>query len=89
LSVASGRRTLVIAVLLLNIVAAIWIFVLYKRYESSQRKVEELNQLIREGNQAPLDLMAQNIRLRRSRPMVLNSRLYHAYRIDPASIHRN
>jgi hypothetical protein len=78
-----------IAVLLLNIVAAIWIFVLYKRYDSSQRKVEELTQLIGQSNQALLDLMAQNIRLRRSRPMVLNSRLYHAYRIDPASIHRN
>jgi cell division protein FtsL len=77
-----------IAVLLLNIVAAIWIFVLYKRYQSSQRNVAELTQLISQSNQALLDLMAENIRLRR-RPMILNSRLYHAYRIDPATIHRN
>lgn len=60
----------------------------YIRYRAEQRRNAELTQLIDRGNKAMLDLMAQNIRLRR-RPIIINSRLYHAYRIDPASIHRN
>lgn len=78
----------ILLALVLNTVAAITIVVLYQRYQSSQRNVAELTQLINQSNQALLDLMAENIRLRR-RPMILNSRLYHAYRIDPATIHRN
>lgn len=78
----------VILALLLNTIAAVTIVVLYQRWQSSQRNVAQLTQLNSQANQALLDLIAENIRLRR-RPMILNSRFYHAYRIDPASIHRN
>lgn len=60
-------------------------------YRQNQRLFKLLDQ-----EQGDRQLLLETIRLQdeaiqrlRRRPMILNSRLYHAYRINPASIHRN
>lgn len=60
-------------------------------YRQNQRLLKMLQQ-----EQDTARLLLETARLQdeaiqrlRRRPIVLNSRLYHAYRINPASIHRN
>lgn len=54
---------------------------LFKMLQKDMDTIQSLYETMR--------LQDEAIQRLRQRPIILNSRLYHAYRIDPDTIHRN